>query len=201
MKFSEKYKKEELQDLIFVKQLSYREIGRIYGVSDTYIRKVASKLGIILLKRKNFKEDFIPHNKGRGKKINCKNCNVEIYKPWKNQKYCSSYCHNDFKVEKKYEDYLNNQNIYINSNVTISWIKKHILIEQENKCNICGLENIWNNKLLNLVLDHIDGDAYNNLRNNLRLICHNCDSQLETYKSKNKNSSRKERYIKNYKIK
>jgi hypothetical protein len=34
------------------------------------------------------------------------------------------------------------------------------------------------------------------MRNNLRLVCHNCDSQLDTYKSKNKNSARKKRYIK-----
>ena len=33
----------------------------------------------------------------------------------------------------------------------------------------------------------IDGD---NVRSNLRLICPNCDSQLDTYKSKNKNGAR-----------
>ena len=44
----------------------------------------------------------------------------------------------------------------------------------------------WNNKELHFILDHIDGDATNNTRNNLRLICPNCDSQLDTYKSKNK---------------
>lgn len=43
------------------------------------------------------------------------------------------------------------------------------------------------------------GDAANNRRENLRLVCPNCDSQLDTYKSKNKNSARKKRYLKNYK--
>ena len=38
---------------------------------------------------------------------------------------------------------------------------------------------------------HIDGNAANNRRDNLRMICPNCDSQLETFKSKNKNSSRR----------
>jgi hypothetical protein len=40
------------------------------------------------------------------------------------------------------------------------------------------------------ILDHIDGKASNNRRDNLRCICPNCDSQLDTYKSKNKNSDR-----------
>lgn len=39
-------------------------------------------------------------------------------------------------------------------------------------------------------IDHINGHANNNTRTNLRLICPNCDSQLDTYKSKNKNSDR-----------
>lgn len=37
----------------------------------------------------------------------------------------------------------------------------------------------------------IDWNASNNKRENLRLICPNCDSQLETFKSKNKNSARR----------
>jgi hypothetical protein len=37
----------------------------------------------------------------------------------------------------------------------------------------------------------IDGDASNNLRSNIRMICPNCDSQTDTFKSKNKNSKRR----------
>lgn len=44
-----------------------------------------------------------------------------------------------------------------------------------------------------LVLDHIDGNASNWNENNLRLVCGNCDMQLPTYKSKNRNSARKKR--------
>lgn len=40
------------------------------------------------------------------------------------------------------------------------------------------------------VLEHIDGNADNNSRINLRLVCPNCDSQLATFKSKNKHSAR-----------
>ena len=44
-----------------------------------------------------------------------------------------------------------------------------------------------------MILDHIDGDASNNTRENFRCVCPNCDSQLDTYKSKNKNSARTNR--------
>lgn len=70
-------------------------------------------------------------------------------------------------------------------------IRTYIYESQNNKCAICGIDRMWNNKILNFVLDHIDGDASNNWKTNLRLICPNCDSQLDTYKSKNKNSARK----------
>ena len=70
-------------------------------------------------------------------------------------------------------------------------IRTYIYESQNNKCAICGIDRMWNNKTLNFVLDHVDGDASNNWKTNLRLICPNCDSQLDTYKSKNKNSARK----------
>jgi hypothetical protein len=93
---------------------------------------------------------------------------------------------------------LNNQEKYCGIR-TIAFLKQHILKEQNNCCAICGMENVWNEKPIVFVLDHINGDASNNMRNNLRLVCPNCDSQLDTFKSKNKNSARKERYLLNYK--
>ena len=79
-------------------------------------------------------------------------------------------------------------------------IREYILELQKNKCAICGIDNIWNNKKLNFVLDHIDGDASNSSKENLRLICPNCDSQLDTFKSRNKNSARNARkdYLKEH---
>jgi hypothetical protein len=53
-------------------------------------------------------------------------------------------------------------------------------------CSICGLRPWWNNKPLILVLDHINGIYNDNRIQNLRFVCSNCDSQLPTYKSKNR---------------
>jgi hypothetical protein len=39
---------------------------------------------------------------------------------------------------------------------------------------------IWNGKPLRLVLDHREGNRYDNSPHSLRLLCPNCDSQLPT---------------------
>ena len=67
--------------------------------------------------------------------------------------------------------------------------KKRILIERGNVCEICHNEK-WMGKDIPLVLDHIDGNSDNNSKDNLRLVCGNCDMQLPTYKSKNKGKGR-----------
>jgi hypothetical protein len=45
---------------------------------------------------------------------------------------------------------------------------------------------IWNGKKLQLILDHINGNNSDNRPKNLRLLCANCDSQLETRGGANK---------------
>jgi hypothetical protein len=200
MKYEEKYKKEVLEHLIFNDKLSYREIGRRYNVSDTYIKKICKILEINLPKRSNFPENWSPHNKGKKNKKICINCQNEYFSLQKESKYCTKQCEIDYKVHKKYEHYLNNQNEYERI-IHTKFLKRHILKEQNNCCEICKMKNEWNQKPIVFIIDHINGDASNNRRENLRLICPNCDSQLGTFKSKNKNSARKERYILNYKNK
>lgn len=126
-------------------------------------------------------------------KVICPNCN-KLFEQKRNGRggfteTCSVECGHELKSKRHYEQYkLDNSIAYGQKNMQC--YKKWFLIEQENKCSICGIENLWNNQELTFILDHIDGNADNNERINLRLVCPNCDSQLETFKSKNKNSAR-----------
>lgn len=70
------------------------------------------------------------------------------------------------------------------------YIRLHIIGEQHGCCALCGLPATWQGKPLRLVLDHVDGDSTNNRRDNLRLVCPNCDSQLPTFKSRNRGRGR-----------
>lgn len=65
---------------------------------------------------------------------------------------------------------------------------REYLNEQQVGC--CGIDAKWNGMTLAFIIDHIDGDPTNDRRENLRLICPNCDSQLPTDKAKNRGSGR-----------
>lgn len=53
-------------------------------------------------------------------------------------------------------------------------LKKHV-------CSECNCPPEWNNKILNLQLDHINGDTFDNTLENLRFLCPNCHSQTATF--------------------
>lgn len=57
---------------------------------------------------------------------------------------------------------------------------------KENKCELCGIDENWNGRILSLRLDHINGINTDYRIENLRIICPNCDSTLDTYCSKNR---------------
>lgn len=133
------------------------------------------------------------NNKKRKKIKYCLNCSGDLTNHQK--KFCSKKCELNYKKEIKYDDFINNNKLYCRANYSPRIFKDIFLSEQNNKCVICENPPIWNDKELVFVLDHIDGNAANNKRENLRLVCPNCDSQLDTYKSKNKNSARKYRYM------
>lgn len=73
--------------------------------------------------------------------------------------------------------------------LTYDRLKKRIVLEQNQKCNHCGIDE-WNGKPIVLELEHIDGNHSNNERENLEAICPNCHSQTDTWRGRNKTNKR-----------
>jgi hypothetical protein len=52
-------------------------------------------------------------------------------------------------------------------------------------CDVCNQLPIHNGRSLTLTVDHINGLKWDDTLDNLRVVCPNCDTQLETHGSKN----------------
>ena len=77
------------------------------------------------------------------------------------------------------------------------WKLRRALLEigRKYECDECLLwPDEWNNKPLNLVVDHINGDNTDHRPINLRFLCPNCHSQTDTYAGKNNKRKRMTSY-------
>ena len=114
----------------------------------------------------------------------CKNCGTES--KWSHQKtniYCSKQCSSEGMLKETKQKFLSG---LISNRKTLY----RVLCEVNgNKCSCCGISE-WNSKPLVLQVDHKDGNASNNMPDNLRLMCPNCHSQTETFGGANKGNGR-----------
>lgn len=56
---------------------------------------------------------------------------------------------------------------------------------KERVCEECGTGELWNRKSITLELHHRNGNRKDNRLENLQILCPNCHSQTDTYRSKN----------------
>ena len=56
---------------------------------------------------------------------------------------------------------------------------------KERICELCGQNEIWNEKKISLILDHINGVNTDNRIENLRIVCPNCNATLPTHGGRN----------------
>ncbi len=129
-----------------------------------------------------------------GNEVFCTGCGKSLGTGYqvKNRKYCTNHCQADHKKRMVVEDWLQTGICRNTVRPQIS-IREFLTREQHNCCAICNRVFLWEEKKLVPIVDHIDGNASNGGRPNLRLVCPNCDSQLPTYKGRNKGNGRRKR--------
>lgn len=123
----------------------------------------------------------------------CLYCGTKVSRP--KYVYCSNICQRNYEYEKFIKNWKSGKIVGLNSiGLVSSYIKKYLRKKFSNKYVLCGWSKI-NQKtgIVPLVADHIDGNWKNNIENNLRLICPNCDSLSSTYAGLNRGKGRKNR--------
>jgi len=73
-----------------------------------------------------------------------------------------------------------------NSSYSRGTLKKRLLREGilKNICEICGQKDQWKDQKLVMILDHKNGNSEDHRIGNLRMVCPNCNSQLDTFAGK-----------------
>ena len=193
--------KENLEKLVD-KGLSIRKIGDLTKTTYTTVRYWLDKYGLKtngFNKTHNWDENLL---RDAVKKSECKSDVLRILgistKSGNFQtldRYVKKYGIDDSGLKYDYkrgnkwvETRLNEEIFCSQSNVSKNTLKNRILKENliDYKCSLCGLENVWNDKKIQLQLDHINGKNDDNRLENLRYLCPNCHSQTETYCMGNK---------------
>jgi hypothetical protein len=119
----------------------------------------------------------------------CIICNVE-FEPYRNAvgKVCSQTCHQEC-MYRVWEAEVTASGCFPPVHNARNRQRRYLIDRHGRKCLLC-LRVTWAGNPIPLLFDHIDGDASNWDVSNCRLICHNCDSLLPTYKGRNRGKGR-----------
>ena len=75
------------------------------------------------------------------------------------------------------------KNSPVTQRVLRGYVERHKMLNY--KCVNCGCDGNWQNGIISLEIDHIDGDNSNNEISNLRYLCPNCHALTDTYRGRN----------------
>ena len=80
------------------------------------------------------------------------------------------------------------KNSSVTQKVLRGYIVRHNVLEY--RCECCGCDGNWQNGIISLQVDHINGDNKDNRVQNLRYLCPNCHALTDTYRGRNKGRSK-----------
>ncbi len=125
----------------------------------------------------------------KDKVFTCLNCEADIL--FKSYSNAHKYCNNGCAVEHREKQRLiKDLPLFNEGKIKYRGRLKTLLTETQGyKCACCGISE-WQGKEIVLQVDHINGDATNDMPNNLRLLCPNCHTQTDTFAGKNKGNGR-----------
>lgn len=200
---------------------TYEEIGKLIGKTGHSVKCKMLRIGLktseykIIEKHKE-KKCLYCGNSITGYKNFCnRSCSAKYNNNLINQKrekkkclYCGKeiksrniFCDNECQAKYYKEIYLNkwkngeNVKTCVGKMEDVSkYIRDYIFEKYDNKCAICGWNEVNNyTGKIPLQIEHIDGNYSNNNEKNLTLLCPNCHSLTPTYGSRNKGNGRKYR--------
>lgn len=157
------------------------------------------------LNKKDYRQKFCNHscsasynNVGVNRYTNydsiyCLECNT-LLKSHQN-KFCSISCTKIYN--RRIIDTENKRKMLCGEKVDVRVLRKYIRTIKKLECSMCGGVE-WFGRPMPLTMDHIDGNPTNDLLENLRLICPNCDRLTPTFGSKNMGRGRQSRGMKRY---
>lgn len=140
-----------------------------------------------ILEKKDDILNLIEKNESKAlicKKLNCKPITLDRYLKILGIVYVG----NKGRKNRPHIEQRKNSSYYLNSEKFINSHKLRLkLIEdgiKEYKCECCNLSE-WLGEKIPLELHHMDGNKSNNKLNNLQILCPNCHSKTDTFRSKN----------------
>lgn len=120
----------------------------------------------------------------RTKLIKCYKCGNDVEVDYRASRKLCTLC------KPKKERKIINWSEVISGKIVVKYhhsLRKYLLKNKlkESKCGICGITT-WLNKSITIQVHHIDGNTFNNVLNNLKMVCPNCHTQTDTYGHRNR---------------